>query len=339
MHQLNNNECVRNEENRQYSEIALTEHNVANYINQLETIKQLRSFPGTSDLVLSTYDGWNEPIHSYYLALKAPKFWQSIYEQIETIITDDEQHPDSFYCIRTDENISINVPRVLVPDIEGRMLSIIVRTMYAGTVRLDYDLCWELLELANRFHLDFLISTCLDYLQRTLNINNCVLLLQTGLKFDHQLSSTSYRFILRNFIQIVRCSEILSQLTHQQLACILADDQLNIVNEVYGWRAIVTWITHSPSERLIHFWPLFSLIRCYLLHSSAIHNEMIRDYCLLNLRNGNILSNRNVITHFRTSSTPIFNPRGRSTGSITSSETYCTIIDEMFRTDAKTSST
>ena len=188
--------------------IVLTILDLACYKDQFEALQRLRSCPETIDLVLCSNDGGVEPVHSYYLAFKAPKFWAQIAYQVDNLVvrsneSAEEQHlTSSFHTLHTAENIELHVPRLLVPDISARMLHIVVSTLYANDVKLDYDLCWQLLAMAHKFELDMLADTCLDFLSVTLCTSNCVLLLRVALKFEHRLAKIAYCYILHHFDEV-----------------------------------------------------------------------------------------------------------------------------------------
>jgi len=80
-------------------------------------------------------------------------------------------------------------------------------------------------------------------------------------------------------------------LSFSQLYTILADNNLNIGNEVIAWKALVAWIEHSPTERIVNFWPLFLLVRNQLMHSQMF-GQMALDFARLDSDNGFVLSDK-----------------------------------------------
>ena len=90
-------------------------------------------------------------------------------------------------------------------------------------------------------------------------------------------------------------AKVLSQLSLHQLTTILADDNLNIDNEVLGWWAVIAWISYSPTERLVHFWDLFLLVSCQLMHSSILKFQMANDFWALNAKHNYVLCDKKVL--------------------------------------------
>lgn len=173
-----------------------------------KTIKQLRKFNETIDLILATEDGGFEPIHIYYLALKAPKFWYKIkydWMKLSDENNDNEKQSKQLEMVDlySDEGFLLKVPKLIIPNLSGQMLKIIIDAMYNEQVLLDYSLVWKLLQIGQEFNLDFLTNKCLNYLQNNhITLKNCVLLFQVGLKFRHQLANVAYKFLLINIFKV-----------------------------------------------------------------------------------------------------------------------------------------
>ena len=249
---------------------------------QLEALQHLSAaFPETVDLVLATADGATEPVHAFYLAMKAPKFWsQQIVPQIDRFKQQQQQKQQQqksgqpvVHRLLTSEQLVHEVPRVLLKGISGQMLHIIVGSMYhrAGCLKLDYGLAWQLLPIGRDYELDFLLKKCFKCLAGQLSAGNAVQVMQVALRFGHQpLATAAYRYILLHFHDIlVLKPECLVELTLGQLTAILADDHLNIANEMDAFLAAVFWVMYCPKSRLAHFWsPLFLQVRTQVIPST-----------------------------------------------------------------------
>lgn len=273
--------------------IGLVDLRLGSFESSFEALQGIRSRQETVDLVLSTADGSTEPVHSYYLALKAPKFWAQMAQQVERVRA---SGPESSSChvLKCPENVSLTVPRILVADISGPMLKVVVSSLYRGAMQLDVSMSWRLLALAHKFELDLLADACLNFLAGTLSVENCTRLMQVALKFGHPLAGRSYRFLVGHFSQVVTSKASLSQLSPLQLRTLLADDDLNVANELYAWSALVAWIEHSPQERIGHFWSLFPLVRWQLMHSSMFP-KVLADFTQLDTANEMVLSQKKTL--------------------------------------------
>lgn len=191
-------------------QLSMIDFNCYEDINQ--TVKQLRKFNETIDLILATNDNGFEPVHIYYLALKAPKFWYKIKfdwmklpNELSLIINDEQVKIKQLELINlyTDEGFVLKVPKLIIPNLSGQMLKIIIDSMYNEPVKLNYSLAWRLLQIGQEFSLDFLTNKCLNYLQNNhITLKNCVLLFQVGLKFRHQLANAAYQFLLINIFKV-----------------------------------------------------------------------------------------------------------------------------------------
>lgn len=243
--------------------------NATSFTSQLEALQNLSSYPETVDLVLTTADGTIEPVHTFYLAFKAPKFWaQQIAPKVGRIKMTKQYSADDVHQLRTSEGIIVQAPKVLIANTSGEMLHVIISSIYQRKdVKLDCNLSWVILAIAKDLELDFLVKKCLSYLSGTLGPENCVQLMQVGLQFGHRLANTAYHFLLQHFQMMLNRSELFHRLTVAQLTTILSDDHLNIGNELYAFEAVILWTAHLPTKRLSHFWSLFLQVRTQVMHS------------------------------------------------------------------------
>lgn len=70
---------------------------------------------------------------------------------------------------------------------------------------------------------------------------------------------------------------------------LIQDNRLNIPNEIFTWIIILRWIQFNCQKRLIHFWPLFSLIRINLIRKDLIQTILVEDFVKLNYIHNNYL--------------------------------------------------
>lgn len=174
-----------------------------------EAIQQLRNRFKEIDLIVASEDGVLIPIHSDFLAKKAPKFWSRIHQYL-----DDEGRRKELIenvRLRNNEGMTIEVPKLTVPNLDGRMLSIIFESMFhcadqqSNRIKpIDLRLTMKLLRIGEELGLDFLLETCLNNLcdPGKIKLYNSVLLFQIGLHFDHRLANISYQFILDNLSKV-----------------------------------------------------------------------------------------------------------------------------------------
>lgn len=79
-------------------------------------------------------------------------------------------------------------------------------------------------------------------------------------------------------------------LTVKQLSTFLNDNQLNVYSEIYVWRAVITWINFDVNARLEHFWQLFPFVRFNLIPRQLINQEVVPQFCLLDVTHERKLS-------------------------------------------------
>ncbi|UXI15515.1 programmed cell death protein 6 [Sarcoptes scabiei] len=262
-----------------------------------EAIQQLRNRFKAIDLIVASEDGVLIPIHSDFLAKKTPKFWSRIHQYL-----DDEGRRKELIenvRLRNNEGMTIEVPKLTVPNLDGRMLSIIFESMFhcadqqSNRIKpIDLRLTMKLLRIGEELGLDFLLETCLNNLcdPGKIKLYNSVLLFQIGLHFDHRLANISYQFILDNLSKIFNLhQQTLMTLSYDQLKTIIIDDHLNVPDEYLIWILINNWILFDRSNRLQYFWPLFLSIRFVFVEKFWIENDLAKRFAHLNAINDNFL--------------------------------------------------
>uniref|UniRef100_A0A6P6XKE4 Kelch-like protein 10 n=1 Tax=Dermatophagoides pteronyssinus TaxID=6956 RepID=A0A6P6XKE4_DERPT len=306
-----------NNNNFQSKTIGLLKINFDDYDDQYKAIGQLRKHNETIDLILSTIDGGNESVHQYFLAWRAPKFWQRLIEKSDknqSMINIDNNDDDGHERVKlTDDDNRISMEsitnqprrrrRLFVPKEfidESILLRLMIDSMYrmenynndhqsSSTInyqqQFNYFIAWKLLKIANEFQLEFLLRDCIIYFHSRIGLSNCIDLWKVGQKFfqynfGEQLAKCSYRFLLINLIRLLHSNQYCNQiqtLTIGQLRTIIDDNRLNIRNEIEIWFLIKKWIEFDPLNRSNEFLSLFSQIRFNLIDMKSIKIKLIPD--------------------------------------------------------------
>uniref|UniRef100_A0A6P6XXD4 Uncharacterized protein LOC113792290 n=1 Tax=Dermatophagoides pteronyssinus TaxID=6956 RepID=A0A6P6XXD4_DERPT len=183
---------------------------------------QLRKHNETIDLILSTIDGGNESVHQYFLAWRAPKFWQRLIEKSDknqSMINIDNNNDDGHERVKlTDDDNRISMEsitnqprrrrRLFVPKEfidESILLRLMIDSMYrmenynnnnnhqSSSINNNHQqqqqfsnlIAWKLLKIANEFQLEFLLRDCIVYFHSRIGLSNCIDLWKVGQKFFH----------------------------------------------------------------------------------------------------------------------------------------------------------
>jgi kelch-like protein 10 len=73
---------------------------------------------------------------------------------------------------------------------------------------------------------------------------------------------------------VSQCSEELLKLPIKDLAEILSDDQLNVINEEDVWHCVLRWIGHDTENRKVHVLELMKTVRLGLLDKNFFLEEV-----------------------------------------------------------------
>ncbi|CAG0899994.1 unnamed protein product [Darwinula stevensoni] len=120
--------------------------------------------------------------------------------------------------------------------------------MYTGSVVIDKDNVAELLRLANHFLISKVKNYCAEYLDRYLNISNCLGVKELADKYQMPaLSRTANAFMVTHFDQILTQEEI-PNLNLSQLERLITDEAVHLSTEEQ-LRLMSHWVGHDPLNR------------------------------------------------------------------------------------------
>ncbi|KAH7643225.1 hypothetical protein HUG17_9916 [Dermatophagoides farinae] len=216
--------------------IGLMKIDFDDYENQFKAIGQLRKHTETIDLILSTIDGGNEPVHQYFLALRAPKLWQRLieYEQKQQQQKQNHQNHQSTII----DEVSTTTKLFTDDDRTSSSSSSNIKRLFVPKEFIDRSILLRIL------------------IDSIINLSNCIELWKIGLKFypnpyGQQLAKCSYRFLLANLVELLHSSlygDTIKSLTIGQLKTIIDDNRLNIRNEMEIWFLIRKWMIESNNS-------------------------------------------------------------------------------------------
>lgn len=267
--------------------VSMDNVNFDDYRCQVKAIKQLRQHLETVDLVLVSSDGASEPVHTFLLAHAAPEFLDMIHDLIDQQKGKHVNNELPMATVCTHHGLELMVPKVTFSVIKGEQLRVILDTMYFVEINLNEMLAWELMVLGDEYHLDFLTEKCLNYAMTTVRWDNCIELLQVGMRFTHPLMKMAYLYIRMHFDILTVLPVGTDVIPFTQLVCLLRDDKLNISCESVAAEAVFSWMdwfTNDNANQLAtYFWILFPFIRVNLL-DRQVCQRMVEAYVSLDHR-------------------------------------------------------
>lgn len=137
-----------------------------------------------------------------------------------------------------------------IPNVSPDMMKLIIEFAYTGFVPVTHENIQELFIAADRFNVKGIIQACSDLLEEQLAPQNCIgIWWFTDAYYNPELKQKASLFILNHFEEVAATSEEFLQLSEQELAKTIENDQLIVKKEKTVFEAILRWIAYAPEER------------------------------------------------------------------------------------------
>lgn len=252
------------------------------YNDRNQVLNELRKKQKFIDIQLITDDGYSEFVHSTVISALG----QGLAKCIFTLKND----PKTPCIVMNSDNESLknHIKQIHLHGISGAVLKVIINCAYTGYIETDdKQIVWSILDIAERFSMNDLLRACCTYLIYQLNVDNCIKLLHLGIKFKHQLRTSSWNFIRLKFDRIVNeCADYI-HLSIDEVTKLLEDDHLNTVTgEQIVWTGICRWILSDLFNRTKYLNRLLEKLRFGRLPLDFIENVIAKEPLLIEIDNG-----------------------------------------------------
>ena len=149
------------------------------------------------DALLESEEGTAYPVHLVVVSGLGKQITQFMYKQISdagTLVSDVET-----------ANGKSTVRRIKFPQMKADTLEALIDWAYTGELRTDVTRVWDVLEVAGKFGMKDVISTCCSFLCRHVSSANCVEMYRVGKSQRHpqliEVSLTSMRRDIENIVK------------------------------------------------------------------------------------------------------------------------------------------
>ena len=182
-----------------------------------------------------------------------------------------------FLAMFTGGMIESSQDKVTLKDIDGKAVEALIDFAYTGKLDITTDCVQPLLYASSLFQLTAIQKACSDFLSRQLHPSNCL-----GIKsFADAHSCTellhaSEKYINEHFTDVVKNEEFLL-LPHEDLAAMLASEELNVDSEEDVYNSLITWARHDLEERQSLLAVLLEKIRLPLLSASFLIDQVEKE--------------------------------------------------------------
>ncbi|KAJ9576657.1 hypothetical protein L9F63_025446, partial [Diploptera punctata] len=159
---------------------------------------------------------------------------------------------------------------VVLQDVDGDALWMLVHYCYTGRIELREDTVETLLSTARLLQLNEVVDACCSFLMKQLHPSNCI-----GIRIfaDTQgclnLLKVAHNYTTEHFMDVIPNQEFL-MLPADEVAKLLASDDLNVPSEEEIFHALMLWVKNDVASRKKDVSRLLSLVKLPLLMPSFI---------------------------------------------------------------------
>ncbi|XP_064636563.1 kelch-like protein 5 isoform X3 [Lineus longissimus] len=184
---------------------------------------------------------------------------------------------DYFAAMFTNDVKEASQEEIKMKDVDSEALALLVQYMYTGKIDLKEETVESLLSTSCLLQLLEVVEACCGFLMKQLHPSNCL-----GIRHfaDAQgcadLFKVANNYVMEQFVEVIRNQEFLL-LPWEEVAKLLASDDLNVPNEETIFDALVTWANHEPSTRKQMLSKLLCHIKLPLLTPQFIADRVETD--------------------------------------------------------------
>ena len=173
---------------------------------------------------------------------------------------------------------------IALQGVGGRGVDQVFTYFYTGQVELNHKNFESVFDIANLWQEPFILGVCEKYLQRELNVSNCLgiyLLTQQHENFSTDLKLYVEKFVFKHFGEVLYEDEFLL-LGKRDLVKLIASGKVRVKSEEKIFEAVVRWIRYDTKTRASFVFDVFSQVRfgCMdrdYLSSKVISEDFIQD--------------------------------------------------------------
>ncbi|XP_067000463.1 kelch-like protein 5 isoform X2 [Anabrus simplex] len=163
---------------------------------------------------------------------------------------------------------------VVLQDVDGDALWMLVNYCYTGCIELREDTVETLLGTACLLQLTEVVDACCSFLMKQLHPSNCIgIRLFADAQGCQKLLEVAHNYTTEHFMDVIHNQEFL-MLPAEEVAKLLASDDLNVPSEELIFQALMAWVNHDLPGRKKDISTLLSLVKLPLLSPSFIADHI-----------------------------------------------------------------
>lgn len=182
-----------------------------------------------------------------------------------------------FYGLYTGTSLSRYTRETILRGITDSILRDVLGYIYTAKILLTEENIEEILCSSHQLGLESLKLECEQFLIRYLCVKNCVQITAMARVYScEKLIHEGKRFMIENFPEI-QSSEEFFKMPEEELAEIIADDDLNVKNEEQIFNSIRAWVNYDVMSRRDSFSHLLSHVRLPFISRTFLLGTIDKD--------------------------------------------------------------
>ncbi|KAI8493759.1 hypothetical protein Bbelb_286800 [Branchiostoma belcheri] len=218
-------------------------------------LNRLRRGNDFCDTYVATDEGGFR-VHQAVLAAVSPRFK----EEMELQTTEEDEKEKQLRTIR-------------IRDVSPTALNFLLDFAYTSEISINLKHVEDIFKSAKKLAMPGVVFFCKEFLSQEINMDNCLKVLEVAGRCGlHDIVEKVDGFILKNFDQMSE-SDLLQQLTFQQISAYLRSDDVRSSAELKLFNAAWRWLKYDTS-RSAHAHDLMADIRFGLMSSLELKNHV-----------------------------------------------------------------
>ena len=186
----------------------------------------------------------------------------------------------SCYCsffnqiLASETNNQVNDSVVDIPDVDGKLLELLVQYIYTGQICIDSNNVFDILAAADYLELDEVKEFCFEFLENYMTPDNCITILIAAKQYKNfTLRDKVYKHISDNYETIAKTPAFLN-LENEELFFIVYHLKTKFyVNDAELCESLLSWTKQDEKTRKQHFQSrLFKFVNVVQLSYGFVKN-------------------------------------------------------------------
>ena len=177
-----------------------------------------------------------------------------------------------------------------IKGIESESLDSLIEFAYTTSITVTIENIFSLLTAANMLCFEDVEKSCVDFLCKNLNLENCVDICTMAETINcEQLHRVATLYVSNNFRQFVRGTSFLN-ITPTQFESVLSSDKINVSSESEIYDAVMTWIKFDIDNRVQYLSIILKHVRFSLMSRKYLVDRVLHEKVIMQQE-----SSRNIV--------------------------------------------